>query len=82
MASICSYDILLTDKFKPLANGGATDRRDPAGRLRSLQANAELYQEIVPQLHRAAPNAHLLVVTDRKHWLERAHLPQRMPKAD
>jgi L-lactate dehydrogenase len=44
--------------------GGATDRSDPAGRLRLLQANAAVYQEIVPQVHRAAPSVKLLVVTD------------------
>lgn len=45
-------------------NGGATDRSDPVGRLRLLQANATVYQEIVPQVHHAAPNAQLLVATD------------------
>lgn len=45
-------------------SGGATDRNDPAGRLRLLQANAAVFQEIVPQVHRVAPNAVVLVVTD------------------
>ena len=45
-------------------SGGATDRSDPAGRLRLLQANAAIYQEIVPQVHCVAPNAVVLVVTD------------------
>ncbi|HET9653210.1 MAG TPA: hypothetical protein VFP36_13505 [Usitatibacter sp.] len=44
--------------------GGATDRNDPAGRLRLLEKNAEIYREIVPRLAAAAPNAILLVVTD------------------
>ena len=44
--------------------GGATDRADPAGRLRLLDANAEAYREIVPRLHRAAPEAVIVVVTD------------------
>lgn len=44
--------------------GGATDRNDPAGRLRLLQANAAVYQEIVPLVHSAAPSAYVLVVTD------------------
>jgi L-lactate dehydrogenase len=45
-------------------SGGATDRSDSAGRLRLLEANASVYQEIVPQVHRAVPNAVILVVTD------------------
>lgn len=44
--------------------GGATDRSDPQGRLRLLDKNAEIYQEIVPRIVRAAPDAVLLVVTD------------------
>jgi L-lactate dehydrogenase len=44
--------------------GGATDRNDPAGRLRLLTANVEIYKQIVPQLHAAAPEALALVVTD------------------
>lgn len=45
-------------------SGGATDRSDPAGRLRLLDANAKVYEEVVPQIMRAAPDAVLLVVTD------------------
>ncbi len=44
--------------------GGATDRGDPAGRLRLLERNADVYEQIVPQIHRAAPNSIVLVVTD------------------
>lgn len=44
--------------------GGATDRDDPQGRLRLLDKNAEIYQEIVPRIARAAPEAVILVVTD------------------
>jgi L-lactate dehydrogenase len=44
--------------------GGATDRSDPAGRLRLLETNAKLYEEIVPPIVQAAPHAVLLVVTD------------------
>jgi L-lactate dehydrogenase len=44
--------------------GGATDRNDPVGRLRLLDANAAIFQEIVPQIHRFAPDALILVVTD------------------
>jgi len=44
--------------------GGATDRSDPNGRLRLLDANAAIYREIVPRVVEAAPQAVLLVVTD------------------
>lgn len=44
--------------------GGATDRTDPAGRLRLLGANTKVFQEIVPQIRSAAPEALILVVTD------------------
>jgi len=44
--------------------GGATDRSDPLGRLRLLQANAAIFQDIVPQIHNFAPDALILVVTD------------------
>jgi L-lactate dehydrogenase len=44
--------------------GGATDRSDPAGRLRLLDTNVDVYKEIVPQVRAAAPGALVLVVTD------------------
>jgi L-lactate dehydrogenase len=44
--------------------GGATDRNDPSGRLKLLAANAAIYQSIVAQLHAAAPQALVLVVSD------------------
>jgi L-lactate dehydrogenase len=44
--------------------GGATDRSDPVGRLRLLDANAAVFQDIVPQVHQFAPDALILVVTD------------------
>ena len=44
--------------------GGATDRNDPAGRLRLLDTNAAVYKGIVPQLRAVAPQALVLVVTD------------------
>jgi L-lactate dehydrogenase len=44
--------------------GGATDRNDPAGRLRLLDTNVEVFKEIVPRFHAAAPDAIGLVVTD------------------
>jgi L-lactate dehydrogenase len=44
--------------------GGATDRNDPVGRLRLLEANAAIFQDIVPKIHYSAPEALILVVTD------------------
>jgi L-lactate dehydrogenase len=44
--------------------GGATDRADPEGRLKLLDANARIYMDIVPRIVAAAPDAVLLVVTD------------------
>jgi len=44
--------------------GGATNRSDPAGRLRLLETNAGVYREIVPQVVKVAPEAVILVVTD------------------
>ena len=44
--------------------GGATDRSDPSGRLRLLDANAAVYREVVPRLVEAAPGAIIVVVTD------------------
>jgi L-lactate dehydrogenase len=46
------------------AAGGATDRADPAGRLRLLDRNAAIYRELIPQLVAAAPQATIMVVTD------------------
>src|SRR6478736_9313363 len=42
-------------------SGGATDRSDPQGRLRLLDANAKIYRDIVPRIVAAAPQAVLLV---------------------
>ena len=44
--------------------GGATDRNDPAGRLRLLDTNVEIFKDIVGRLHAAEPQAMVLVVTD------------------
>jgi L-lactate dehydrogenase len=44
--------------------GGATNRADPQGRLRLLQANAAVYREIVPEIVKFAAEALLMVVTD------------------
>ncbi len=44
--------------------GGATDRSDPAGRLKLLDTNASAYRDIVPNVVAVAPQALILVVTD------------------
>ncbi len=44
--------------------GGATDRSDPAGRLKLLDANAGVYRDIIPKVVAIAPQALILVVTD------------------
>lgn len=44
--------------------GGATDRNDPAGRLRLLATNATVYRDVVPRIVASAPDALLLVITD------------------
>ncbi len=61
-------------------SGGATDRSDSAGRLRLLEANAQIYDEIVPRIAASAPDAILLVVTDPPDPLAdhvRRHAPQQ-----
>jgi L-lactate dehydrogenase len=44
--------------------GGATDRNDPAGRLRLLEPNVKVFQDIVPKLIKVAPNAVILIATN------------------
>jgi L-lactate dehydrogenase len=45
-------------------DGGATDRSDPKGRLNLLRKNAKAYEDIIPQITKAAPDSVILVVTD------------------
>jgi L-lactate dehydrogenase len=44
--------------------GGATDRNDPAGRLRLLETNVAAYKLILPEIQRFAPEAVVVVLTD------------------
>jgi len=46
------------------ATGGATDRNDPAGRLRLLDTNVGVYADIISKLKEIEPNVLALVVTD------------------
>ena len=45
-------------------SGGATDRNDPEGRLRLIDANVPVMRAVVPPAVAAAPEAVLLVVPD------------------
>src|SRR5437870_9600038 len=45
-------------------SGGATNRNDPAGRLKLLESNVAVYRQILPEIFRTAPDAVILVVTD------------------
>ena len=44
--------------------GRATNRNDPAGRLKLLESNVDIYRQILPQIYMVAPEAVILVVTD------------------
>jgi L-lactate dehydrogenase len=44
--------------------GGATDRNDPAGRLRLLDTNVGVYADIISKVQAIEPNVLALVVTD------------------
>jgi L-lactate dehydrogenase len=44
--------------------GGATNRDDPAGRLKLLESNVGVYREVLPELLRTVPEAVILIVTD------------------
>ena len=63
-AALTGADIVLVTVGVNEKTGGATDRSDPAGRLRLLDANLKIYRDVIPQIARAAPSAVILVVTD------------------
>ena len=44
--------------------GGATDRNDPQGRLRLLDTNVKVFEDIVPKVKQVAANAVILVATN------------------
>src|SRR5580700_10895563 len=44
--------------------GGATDRNDPAGRLRLLDTNVGVYTDVISKFQAIEPNVLALVVTD------------------
>ena len=57
--------------------GGATDRKDPDGRLRLLDTNVKVFGEIVPQIVAAAPKAVILIATNPPEPLVEDHPPSR-----
>lgn len=44
--------------------GGATDRSDPLGRLRLLDANVAVFADVIPKVVAVAPEAPILIVTN------------------
>jgi L-lactate dehydrogenase len=44
--------------------GGATNRNDPAGRLKLLESNVGIYRQILPGIFGTVPKAVILVVSD------------------
>ncbi len=44
--------------------GGAVDRDDPSGRLRLLEPNLKVFEDIVPRLVKAAPRTVILIATN------------------
>lgn len=64
------YDDLSDTKLAIIAAGvnekagGAMDRDDPAGRLRLLEPNVRVFEDIVPRLVKVAPEAVILIATN------------------
>ena len=64
------YDDLSNTKVAIIAAGvnekagGATDRDDQAGRLRLLEPNVRVFEDIVPRLVKVAPEAVILIATN------------------
>ena len=63
-AALAGADLVLLTAGINEKSGGATNRNDPEGRLRLLDTNAGVYQDMVPRVVAAAPEAVLLIVTD------------------
>jgi L-lactate dehydrogenase len=61
---LAGADVVLVTAGVNERSGGATDRADPLGRLRLLEANAAVYQQIVGEIVAVAPGAVIVVVTD------------------
>src|SRR3984893_9840435 len=52
--------VMITAGVNEKGGGGS----DPVGRRRLVEANAAIFQDIVPKIHHSAPEALILVVTD------------------
>lgn len=63
-AALSNAEIVMITAGVNEKTGGATDRNDPQGRLKLLGVNAKIYQDIVPNIVKAAPHAIILVITD------------------
>jgi L-lactate dehydrogenase len=63
-ADLAGADVVLITAGVNERSGGATDRDDPRGRLRLLDTNAAVYEEVVGEIVAAAPEAVIVVVTD------------------
>ena len=48
-------------------SGGATNRNDPAGRLKLLESNVAIYRQILPEIFKTVPQAVILVVCQPMH---------------
>jgi len=73
-ADLKDADIVMLTAGVNEKSGGATNRNDPAGRLRLLDTNAVVFRDMVPKTVAVAPDAVLLVVTDPPDplaWLSR-----------
>jgi L-lactate dehydrogenase len=44
--------------------GGATNRHDPAGRLKLLEVKVGIFRQILPEIFKRVPEAVILVVRD------------------
>jgi L-lactate dehydrogenase len=63
-SEIARADVVLICAGVNEKSGGATDRDDARGRLKLLDTNASIYEDIVPRIVAAAPDAVLVAVTD------------------
>jgi L-lactate dehydrogenase len=63
-ADLAGADLVMITSGVNEKSGGATDRNDPTGRLRLLDTNVAVYNDLVPKVVEAAPGTVILVVTD------------------
>jgi L-lactate dehydrogenase len=63
-ADLAGADLVMITSGVNEKGGGATDRNDPTGRLKLLETNVAVYEDVIPKVVAAAPGAVLLIVTD------------------